>query len=98
MAVELAADALRQGAVGRLRREASDLLGAALADEVSVIRVQALREMRSVATQQQLEMLTRMLKTAPSDERLEVALAIRYRMAAHTSGRTSAGFRDGDRP
>jgi HEAT repeat protein len=99
LAVEVAADALRHGASGRLARESRSVLSAALTDEALVVRLAALYELRTVANDAQLETLFRMLGSAQSDERLEVALTIRYRMAAQSpKGPWTLGDGDGEKP
>ena len=99
LAVELSADALRHGASGRLAREASSVLSGALTDEALVVRLAALRGLRTVANDAQLATLSRMLGSAQSDERLEVALTIRYRMAPQTpKGILTPGDEYGEKP
>jgi hypothetical protein len=89
LAVEMATLALSSDAPARLARESRDLLSQALVDEAMVVRLAALRGLRLHANTAQLRALIRKLEHADESEQLEVAVAIRYRMAALNSTGTT---------
>ena len=81
LAVEMAALAMDLPLSNRMMRECRALLTAGLTDESFVVRLATYQALRQHATVSQLQRMAVLLTQVEPSERLEVALAIRYRMS-----------------